>query len=279
MVRRIGRAVREEVHLSPAIGLAVGKFPAQVAAASLEPNRVLLVSPGREATFLAPLPVDLLPLDEELARQLRMLGIRTLGQLAALPVSAVMARFGAGARRLHQLARGCDDTPLRPRCPVKTERVSRQFVGPVTDQAILEAAIHAIAAELAYRLQTGGLAGRELWLVLELEDGGIRTGRWVLRRPTNDSGRLARILTELVGQARVDLGITGIQVTLAGLVPAVGEQLDLFRPQTGQQHRLRRVLADLVARYGADCFYHISLTDRAASLPERRFRLREVESS
>jgi hypothetical protein len=70
-----------------------------------------------------------------------------------------------------------------------------------------------------------------------------------------------------------------LEVTMTDLVPAVGEQLDLFVHQSGQENRLRAGLSDLVARHGAACFYQVDLLDQSAPLPERRFRLQEVEGA
>lgn len=277
-VRCLGQTVREEVRLAPAIGLAGGKFPAYVAAASVEPNKALIVQSGREATFLAPLPVDLLPLNGETARWLRLLGIRTLGQLAALPAGPILTQLGVQGRLLHQLARGCDERPILPRRPQVMEKVSRRFDGPVANQAVLESIAQAMAVELAERLQARGLIGRELRLILHLEDETNHEERLVMRRPTDDSGRLTHILSELITQVQFCCAVAGLEVILTGLVPATGEQLDLFIHRTGQGNRLREALKNLVARYGADCFYQVSLLNRAISLPERRFRLREVDT-
>jgi nucleotidyltransferase/DNA polymerase involved in DNA repair len=278
MARRIGRTVREKTHLAPAIGLANGKFPAYVAAVSLGPNKALWVTPGREAVFLAPFPVDLLPLDEEMTRRLRLLGVRRLGQLAALPANAVLTQFGRQGAWLRQLARGCDNRPVHPHRCQAMEHVSRQLEGPVADRAILEALVQAMAVELAGRLRPKGLMGRGLRLILHLEDGTTHQEGLVMRHPTGDSRQLTRVLGELMGSASVSQGVIGLEIMLADLVPARGQQLDLFVHQTGQERQLRQTLKDLVARHGAGCFYHASLPNREAHLPERRFRLKEMEA-
>jgi nucleotidyltransferase/DNA polymerase involved in DNA repair len=298
-VQRIGQVVREQLRLSPAIGLARGKFTARVAAAVAEPGEALLIAPGHEAAFLAPFPVDLLPMDEETARRLRLLGIRTLGQLAALPAGAVLTQLGKEGRLLHRLAQGRDpavspvpgrcgtnrDRPVRPCRPTAVERVARPFDDPVANGTILEAVIRSMAQELATRLRARGYMGRTLTLILHLEDGTTCEERLVLRRPTAGAEHIAQTLCDLLARIRVPCGVVELEVTLTDLVPTTGQQLDLpltgsgygFVHQTGQEHRLREVLQDLVARYGADRFYRISLTDREARLPERRFRLLTAE--
>jgi len=281
-VQRIGQAVREARNpdsgppLTPAIGLARGKFTARVAAAVVEPNEALLIAPGHEAAFLAPFPVDLLPMDEETARRLRLLGIRTLGQLAVLPAGAVLTQLGKEGRLLHRLAQGRDDRPVLPYRPRAVERVARQFDAPVADGTILEAVLQTMAEELAAHLEAGGHMGRTLTLILHLEDGTTCEERRILRRPTAGAKHIAQTLCHLLTWIRVPCGVVELEVTLADLVPATGQQLDLFVHQVGQEHRLREVLKDLVARYGADCFYRITLTDREARLPEHRFQLQNA---
>ena len=277
VVQCIGQVMREQFHLSPAIGLARGRFTAHVAAATVEPNEALIIAPGQEAAFLAPFPVELLPLDDELARRLHLLGIRTLGQLAALPAGAVLTQFGRGGQHLQRLAQGRDDRPVLPHRSRAVERVARQFDGPVTDGTILEAVIRSMAEELTTRLRARGCMGRTLTLILHLEDGTTCERKLVLRRPTAGAEHIAQTLGELLVGMQVSCGVVGLEVTLTDLVPATGQQLDLFVHRTGQERRLHDVLKDLVARYGADCFYRISLTDREARLPERRFQLRIAE--
>jgi DNA polymerase-4 len=278
VARRIGQTVREKVGLEPAIGLAGGKFPAYVAAASVESNKALLIVPGQEAVFLAPLPIDFLPLDEETARRLQLLGIHTLGQLANLPISAILTQFGMQGRLLHQLARGYDKRPVLSYRPELTESVSRQLNGPVVNRAVLEAIVQVMTAGLAMRLQARGLVSRQLKLLLHLEDGTTHEEQIVMRQPTGNPERLNRILGELMAQAEIGWGITELEVILADMIPAKGQQLDLFVHQAGQEGRMHEALKDLVARYGTSYFYRISLISREARLPERRFRLQKMEA-
>lgn len=273
---QLGRTVREQTRLAPALGLASGKFPPHVAAVSVRPNKAIIIAPGREATFLAPRPISLLPLDEELARRFSYLGLRTLGQLAALPAGAVLVQFGRYGRWLHQLARGQDDRPLSPHRPPLEEQASRRLDGPVVDRLALDRLLGELATELATRLQTGGRVGRELALSLHLENGADWAGQHVLRQATANPERLALALVSLLERARVESGVLGVTASLASLAPAVGQQLDLFSHGGGQEGRLRALLPDLLARYGPGRLYTPALTNPAAYLLERRFQLQPL---
>ena len=147
----------------------------------------------------------------------------------------------------------------------------------IANRAVLETVNQTLAVELAGRLQSRGLISRELRLILHLEGRGVWQERLVMRQPTSNPQRLTRTLTELVARAQARSGIIGLEVVLTGLIPATGQQLDLFTHRAEQERRLHQMLKDLVVRYGADCFCRVSLFDREIPLPERRFWLQEVE--
>ena len=277
-VKELGQTVRKRTGLAPALGLAKGKFPAQVAAISVKPSRASIVTPGREATFLAPRTISLLPLDPELAHRFHLLGLRTLGQLAALPVGAVLTQFGAHGRWLHQLAKGYDDRPVKPHCPPSKEQVTHQFDDAIGNRLILDAQCQVMAAELADQLQANGQVGRELRLTLHLENGSEWTKSRLLRQAAGNAERLGESLKLLLDQARIGCSVVGITVRLGELSPVSGRQLDLFVFGGEQERRLEKVLPDLAARYGANRFYQAAITSALAYLPEHRFHLYPVKS-
>jgi len=113
-------------------GIADGLFAAERAArwmpSGAEP--VTLVPTGETAAFLAPLPVGLLE-DPELVSLLPRLGIRTLGDFAALSPADVAARFGPLGARLHALAAGRDPRPATPRIPPRDVEAVVHFEPPL----------------------------------------------------------------------------------------------------------------------------------------------------
>ena len=91
------------------------------------PERVMVAPPGEEAAFLAPLPLETLPLPLPARLALQRLGVRTLGGYARLPANSVAHRYGELGRQAHRLAQGLDDTPLRPQRPAPAARVEMTF--------------------------------------------------------------------------------------------------------------------------------------------------------
>jgi protein ImuB len=152
------------------VGIADGLFAARLAARTARP--VLVIPPGRTAEFLARQPVSVLA-DHDLARQpvsvladqdlvelLNRLGLRTLGDLAALPAGDVAGRFGASGETLHRLARGLGSRPLAVRPPAEDLSVSQEFDPP---EPLAEPVVFAAKA-LAERMHEG-LAARGLTCV------------------------------------------------------------------------------------------------------------------
>ena len=141
------------------VGAADGLFAALLAARGAE--RILVIPPGETAEFLARQPVSVLagqvPDGHDLAGLLRRLGLRTLGDLAALPAGDVAGRFGAAGEAAHRLAGGLGAPPLAVRPPAEDLSVTREFDPPET---LAEPVVFAAKA-LAERLH-GGLAARGL---------------------------------------------------------------------------------------------------------------------
>ena len=277
VVQGIGQVVREEVHLTAAIGLAGGKFTAHVAASCVDSDQTLIIAPGSEREFLQGFPVEILPVDEDMGRRLRLLGITTVGQLAALPAGAVLAQFGKKGHYLQRLAMGHDDHGVIPRHKKEAERSQRVFNDPVDNLTILEAIAGEMAQGLVTKLQAAHRMCRELRVAIEFEDNTSREEGLIFDRPTFSREKIALNLSQLLGRIDYPCGVVSLEIALGDIVPEAGKQLDLFVNRVEQEARVRRLLRDLMAKYGPDRFYRASLVDREARLPERRFILLEVD--
>ena len=91
--------------LAPRIGVGGAKFPAYVAARTSQPLGATRVPPDA-AGFLSHQPVGLLPIAHKVREELRRFGLHTLGDLAAMNVTALTDRFGREGRRAWELAHG-----------------------------------------------------------------------------------------------------------------------------------------------------------------------------
>lgn len=109
------------------IGVADSAFAALVASRH-KTRRWLVVPPRQDQLFLRPLTVDHLPLNPELRELLHELGIKSMGELAALPAEDLSERFAVDGKRAHELARGIDDSqPSLP--PIEQQFITSIDVG------------------------------------------------------------------------------------------------------------------------------------------------------
>ncbi|MCX5987131.1 MAG: hypothetical protein NTX54_11625, partial [Chloroflexi bacterium] len=156
-VDELGGASRRQEHGSTASSHLTG---AEQPAGSVHPTgatglrSAMVVAPGTESVFLAPLPLTTLPLAFGVRRALGRLGIQTLGQFATLSPNAVMARYGAATRHAHALVTGQDTEPLRPVAPPLEARVTTTFEWEETDLDRLTFTLRTLAGQLIARLRT-----------------------------------------------------------------------------------------------------------------------------
>ena len=231
------RAACAQLKLPASVGFAGGKFTAFVAAVSTTALR--LVPPDAAAAFLAPLPVALLPLDGTMERELWLLGIERLGQFAALPRGAVLARFGKRGRLLHDLAAGRDGRLLRPYIPPRHERAMLSFESPVDDRQVLDAALVELSRDLAGRLERGAAAVQQIVLLLHLDGGSVHEDVLRLRQPLSGASSLARVLCRALERARIAAPVAALEVVLEQLSAEQPRQLSLFE-EADQQERQDR---------------------------------------
>lgn len=214
--------------------------------------RPRIVPPGADARYLAPFPVTLLDLDDDLAETLRSLGLTTLGQLAALEADEVEARFGPEGLAAHRLARGLDTrgptTPRDEALPV----VEVELGGPVATAEPLLFALKGALASLSEALRTRGLAAREITLSLQLDDGTTAVRAVRPARPTSYSDALFDHCRLALEGWRLPEPATALRLAAAVTVPASGEQGDLLAPRWADPAALAAAFDRIRGSEGAD---------------------------
>ncbi|MEE3917918.1 hypothetical protein V2I01_02265 [Micromonospora sp. BRA006-A] len=149
---RIVEHVAQSCAVESQAGIADGVFAAGLAA-----REGRIVAPGGTREFLAARPVEALG-RPALADLLRRLGVRTLGDFAALPAGDVLARFGFDGALAHRLAGGRDDRPLAVRQPPADLTVTADYDEPVDRVDAAAFAARMLAERLHERLAGYGLA-------------------------------------------------------------------------------------------------------------------------
>src|SRR6188508_37863 len=213
----------------PRAGAAQRRFAALAAASVARPGQALVVAAGKEEGFLAPLPLSLLPLPADRYAELEGLGVRRLGELAALPGGAVAERLGREGRQAWGLARGGDSGRVRGRRPAAELVEALEFPEAVGNELTLRRSLGVLVDRLLARQERGGRALRKLALAGRLVGGGSWRRTITLRDATADPARLRTAL----GPKLSELPAPAVMLRLEALVLAesVGNQLELVRPE------------------------------------------------
>ncbi len=266
---------------APRPGIAGTRFAATVAAGHAEPAVARVVEPEGDARFLAPLPASLLTSDPDVRARLARFGLRRIGAVAELPRSALVARFGAEGERLHARARGQELEPFRPRRAPERLALALPIDPPVAETESLRFVLHRLAAALASQIEARGMAAARAHLGLTLDVtfavAGTPAELAVEQRfpePTSDADAIERLLLARLERTPPPAPVERIALELAGVEPAVGQQLPLFVPQAARTSRLGWQLARLALTFGEDRVRRVAINDPEAPLPERRWSWR-----
>jgi hypothetical protein len=151
-------AIRAGVPGPPRAGIAGVRYAATIAASRAVAGEPVLVPPGDEAAFLAPLPSGLLTRDPDVRARLTRFGLHRIGAVAELPRSALVARFGEEGAWLHARARGEELERFRPRRAPERLALGLPIDPPLADLEPLRFVLRRLAGALADQLVARGMA-------------------------------------------------------------------------------------------------------------------------
>jgi DNA polymerase-4 len=247
--------VLQDVGLTASVGVASSKLVAKIASDLRKPDALVVVAPGGEAAFLAPLPISRLwGVGEKTAGALAEYGVTTLGDLAALPEALLVRRFGRHGASLGARARGLDADPVGGSDPAKSIGHEHTFDVDTSDPDTIERTLLAMADGVASRLRSAGLKAGTVHV--KVRDSTFRTitRQRTLLDPTDQTEPIWRVALEL---ARPEL--RGLRIRLLGVTAShLGErqQLGMFDEGPGavgvDRRRRATQAADAVRRRFGD---------------------------
>jgi DNA polymerase IV (archaeal DinB-like DNA polymerase) len=211
------RQIQEQIHhrfgLTCSIGIGPGKTIAKIASDYKKPGGVTVVESQAARDFLTPLPVRKIPGVGKKAEALLLeLGIRTIGDLAASDIQALLCRFGRGAAHLYELALGIDTSGLEEYDGIKSMSREMTFDADIDDPALLQVSLDCLAAAVHHSLTGEHLRCRTVTVKLRYHDFETRTKSHTL---THYTGEPDSILTS--SQALFREMYDGRRVRLIGI--------------------------------------------------------------
>lgn len=245
------------------------KFTALAAASIARVGQALVVSSEEMPTFLAPLPLGVLPLERERHDELTGLGVRTVGELAALPGGAVSERLGKDGRGAWELARGGGRSRIRPRKPLAEIGERIEFPAPVDNEITLRRALAALVERTLEQPERRGRPVRKATLTARLVGGGSWQRTLTLREPTADRDRLRIAFGPKLAELPCPATALGLELTeLAGWT---GRQLELVRPEGDElRELLKEGLRQVRASAGAGAVATVVEVAPWSRVPEQR---------
>jgi DNA polymerase-4 len=259
---RIKASIREATGLTASAGLATNKFVAKVASDLHKPDGLVVVEPGGEAAFLAPLAVERVwGVGRVMARALAELGVTTIGQLQRVPRATLQRRFGAQGEHLHALAFGRDDRLLEPDAAAKSMGAEETFGVDCRDPAQLRITLREQAERVGRELRASGMAAVTVTLKLRFDDFHTITRRRTAE-PTQDGLELYRRAEALLARERWSRPVRLIGLSASGLVAAAQGQLPLLDRAAVRREQLAAAVDRLDGRFGEGTVLPASLLPR-----------------
>lgn len=257
--RELQARINRELNLPCSLGIASNKLVAKMATNAAKaghhqptpPNAILVVPAGEEAQFLAGLPVrELWGVGPRTAERMAQMGIRTLGQLAAVPQKTLESRFGRMGAELALHARGVDERPVVVEHDVKSISQEVTFERDLSDGEALRQTLYALAEQVGYRLRRKELCAETVRIKLRWSDFSTLTRQVTLEQPADQDGVIYQAALELferVWQTGKPVRLLGVGVSsLCGRA----YQLSLWETPSDKERRLLGAVDQLRERYG-----------------------------
>ena len=267
---RLKGEVSKRVGLPITIGIARTKFLAKVASGVAKPDGLLLVPPGRELAFLHPLSIESLwGVGSATATKLRGVGIATVGQVAQLPESTLVALLGrASGRHLHALAHNRDPRPVQPNRRRRSIGAQRALGRSPKSLAEVDASLIGLVDRVTRRLRAADRVARTVVLRLLFDDFSRVTRSHTLPHATANTDAILTTARGLLAIAvpmieRQGITLVGVAVTNLedGRVTQLALPIDRY-----SSFALDAALDEVRARFGSSAITRAVLLGRRQGL-------------
>lgn len=246
IAEQIKRRVKDEVGITVSIGVSFNKVFAKLGSDYRKPDAITVISRDNFKRIVYPLSTGaMLFVGKKTEEALKVLGVRTIGELAETPVDILVSRLGKQGEVLSKYARGEDDSPVAARAEDDAKSVSNGFTFKhdlVTIEDI-RLGIDFLSEEIGTRLRDKGLLASTVSVAIKDEYMRVSQHQHSLDRPTDIGGEIADMALSITSSVwKIGKPIRTITVTAQGLTKKElsVEQIDIFSHSEGAVERGKR---------------------------------------
>ncbi len=243
----IKKLIKRETGLTASAGVSASKLVAKIASDLQKPDGLTVVESGREREFLAKLPISKLwGAGGKTIESLALLNVKSIGDLAALPLELLTRQFGKHGRHLYFSANGIDDRQVVPNREAKSIGHEETFSEDLTDLTVIKRELLDLATRVGERLRSHERQGQTISIKVKFYDFSTKSRSLTLVEPTSDTMEIFQRgwkLLQKTEAGRKPVRLLGISVSNLR-VSADSYQQDLFGKT--KQREKKRILSEVV---------------------------------
>ncbi|WP_164206289.1 DNA polymerase IV [[Micrococcus luteus] ATCC 49442] len=229
----IRRRVAAELGITASVGIAASKFVAKIASTRCKPDGLLLIGPDETVPYLHSLPVGALwGIGAKTADVLARMGIRTVADVAATPVTSLKKVLGATGEHVYRLSWGIDPRPVTPVRLEKSIGAEETFAADTGDASLISRELLRLSHRTAGRLRSSGMVARTVALKLRYSDFSTITRSRTVHTPVDSAQLIHAVALQLldsVGPRPMTVRLVGIRAEQLEEAAQTSLQLSLDR--------------------------------------------------
>ena len=269
VARKIKQAVSNELQLTVSVGVATNRLVAKIASDLRKPDGLVVVPAGDEPAFLEPLAIERLwGVGASTRRALADYDVRTIGDLARLPVDVLERRFGSFGAVLSARARGVGDTVVGHDDPAKSISHEHTFGTDTDDWQVIQRSLLGLSEGVGSRLRSAGVLASTVAVKIRDTEFVTITRQRTLADPTDSTDIIWRTAVALTRREVKGMRVRLLGVAASGLTEQ--QQTQLFADEDDRHRRAVEAADALRKRFGSRSIRRASLLEADIGAPFER---------
>ena len=254
---QIKQSIREATSLTSSIGIAPNKFLAKIASDLEKPDGLTRIEPKEVLPFIATLPIrKVLGVGEKTVCRLEEIGVHMLGDVQKIGESLLLERTGKFGRRLLDLSKGIDESPVVPYSEPKSISSEETLAKDSDDMDVLKRVLLMQSELVGRRARAKGLMGTTVTLKLKRADFRQMTRSVTIEEPTSSSNAIYEQIVKLLERVKVSkFRLVGVGLSNLVSTEESKKQLNLFQgvdPTKKPWAEAEKAMDAIKERFGGD---------------------------